>query len=233
MPLQNPDDALVAIFRHHANPNQAKSTEAGRLICDDLEIVEIRSPGGKNTIVVQPALAVSHWETDPHTGTEVKVTYAERFARQYQQFKVKTAQTKAGTPLDYAPFLTEARRAELRALNIYTVEALATLDGQELKNIGQGGRELKNAAMEYIEQSKASAPSQQLVAELEALRARNTVLQEDLDAMKNTAEGEFAAMSLDQLRDYITANTGHAPVGSLNRKALLGMAMNARPDKAA
>ena len=31
-----------------------------------------------------------------------------------------------------------------RALNLYTVEQLAAIDGQELKNLGPGGRELKN-----------------------------------------------------------------------------------------
>ncbi len=106
-----------------------------------------------------PATAFSHWEIDPQTGEQAKVTYAERFQRQYQQFKAHATQTKSGTPLAYAPFLTEARRAELRAQNIYTVEALAAIDGQELKNLGPGGRELKNAAMEYIEEAKARAPN--------------------------------------------------------------------------
>jgi hypothetical protein len=95
---------------------------------------------------VLPATSVSHWAIDPATGGQIKVTYAERFRRQYQQFKALTAQTKSGTPLTHAPFLTEGRRAEMRALNIYTVEQLAAIDGQELKNIGTGGRELKNAA---------------------------------------------------------------------------------------
>ena len=50
-------------------------------------------------------------------------------------------------------FLTEARRAELRAQNIYTIEALAAIDGLELKNLGMDGRDLKNKAMEYLEES--------------------------------------------------------------------------------
>ena len=68
---------------------------------------------------------MSHWSDDPVTGEQTQVTYAERFQHQYRQFKTAAAQTKTGTPLDHAPFLTEGRRAELRAQNIYTVEALA------------------------------------------------------------------------------------------------------------
>jgi hypothetical protein len=70
-------------------------------------------------------------------------------------------------------------------------------------------------------------------AELEALRAKNAVLEEDLEAVRNKPDGEFEAMTLEQLRDFITANTGHAPAGTLNRKTLTRMAMDTRPEKAA
>ena len=71
------------------------------------------------------------------------VTFAERFSKQYRQFKESQQQTKSGTPLDYLTFLTEGKRAELRAINIYTAEALAIVDGAELKNLGPGGREME------------------------------------------------------------------------------------------
>jgi hypothetical protein len=238
LPNQDPDAALVAMFRQHAKLNEAKTAKEGRPIFDDEEVCEIRFPGSRN-VSVFPATAMSHWTTDPETGAQVKVTYAERFRRQYQQFKSHTAQTKSGTPLDHAPFLTEARRAELRAQNIYTVEALAAVDGQELKNLGYGGRELKNGAIEYIAESKTGAPNLQMQAELEALRAKTAVLEEDLQAAKlaakkqATAEGEFDDMTLDQLREYIKTNTGHAVIGTPNRKALVRMAMDCRPDKVA
>jgi hypothetical protein len=52
-------------------------------------------------------------------------------------------------------------------------------------------------------------------------------------AAEEAVDDEFEAMSLDQLREYITAQTGQAPLGSLNRKNLMRMAINSRPDKAA
>ena len=258
---QDPDDNLVALFKQLAVPNPNKSAEAGRPIFDDQEVVEIRRPGAKDYGVFL-ATAVSHWVDDPFTGGQTKITYAERFRRQYQQFKAHAAQTKSGTPLDYAAFLSEGRRAELRALNIYTVEQLAEVEGAELKNLGPGGRELKNAAMEFIAQSLSGAPNLRMQQELEALKARNAILEEDfernrqkkaaensnvnlqdeLEALKSrnnvleqelSPPGEFDAMSLPQLREYITAQTGQAPLGSLNRKTLVRMAENSRPDKAA
>lgn len=251
---KDPDASVIALFRQSARRNEGKSATEGRPIYDDMEICELRYPGSKN-VGVYPALSFSHWAFDPITGGQKKVTYAERFPRQYQQFKSKVAQTKGGTPLEHAPFLTEARRAEFRAQNIYTVEALAEIEGAPLKNLGPGGRDLKNAAMKYIEEAKSGAGTAQMKAEHEALMARLATLEEDNKVLKarqaaepgaghplDVADGytkardsadaidpEFDGMSLDQLRDYINANTGHPPHGSLNRKTLTRMCQEARP----
>lgn len=230
---QDPDAALVATFKHLAVKNEAKTLEAGRPIYDDMEVCEIRFPG-KRDYSVFPATLVSHWRDDPEGG-QVAVSYAERFSHQYRQFKMLAQQTKTGTPLASAPFLSEGKRAELRALNIYTVEALASIDGQELKNLGYNGREFKNQAQTYIDESKRAAPDMQLMAKLEAAQARLSLLEEDNKLLKaavppSEPENEFSGMSVEQLRDYITTQTGIAPQGNINRKTLLRMAMDARPD---
>ena len=108
------DEKLVAVFKHHAEKNPLKTKEAGRPIYDDVEIVEIHEPGSRNTYVF-PSMVMSHW-SQTFDGP-VPVTYAERFSVQYRQFKAQQAQTISGTPLDEVPFLTEARKAELRALS--------------------------------------------------------------------------------------------------------------------
>lgn len=234
MPARDPDDAIVALFKHIAVKNEAKTLAAGRPIFDDVEVCEIHIPGSKNS-GVYPALAFCRWVDDPLTGEQSKQTYAERFSRQYQQFKAQAVQTKSGTPLANAPFLTEARRAELRAQNIYIIEQLAAIDGQELKNLGPGGREMKNKAIEFIDEGLKTAPNLQLQAELDSLRARNQLLEEDNERIKSLVPSdEFDDMSMEQLREFIKANTGHEPQGNLNRKALLRLAQLARsPEKAA
>ena len=238
MSVKDPDDSIVVIFKEMAVKDEVASLASGRPVFTDAEIVELHYPGSKNWSA-HPATSFSHWATDALTGEQVKVTYAERFQRQYRQFKAHATQTKTGTPLAYAAFLTEARRAELRAQNIYTVEALAHIDGQELKNLGTGGRDMKNAAMEYIAETQKGAGNAQIQAELEALRAVNAVMAEDLAMLKaqqtTPSAGpadEYEGMDLPQLREFITIHTGQAPLGALNRKTLVRMARNAAPEKA-
>jgi hypothetical protein len=236
MPPRDPDETLVVLFRHLAVENPQKTLAEGRPIFDDIEVCEIRAAGMRD-VKVFPATAPSAdgWVIDPFTQQQKQRSYAERFAHQYRQFKASQAQTKSGTPLEHAPFLTDGRRSELRAQNVYTVESLAAIEGAELKNLGPGGREMKNQAMAFIEESRGAAPNKQMLAELEALKARNAILEEDLTLKKSVdeSEGEFAGMSIDQLREFIKTNTGQGPVGQPARKTLVRMAMDCRPEKVA
>jgi len=238
MPPRDPDDLLVATFKHHAIHNEARSLIEGRPIYEDVEVCEIRSAGSKD-IKIFRSTDFCRWVDDPFTGSQRKESYAERFRHQYQQFKREATQTKVGMPLDVAPFLSDARKAELRALNVYTVEQLAAIDGAELKNLGPGGREMKNKAEEYIAEGRASAPNKQLVAELEQLRARNVILEEDAERKREMAptagDLEFERMDLPQLRQYIATHSGQMPIGAenMNRKTLVRMAESVRPEKVA
>jgi hypothetical protein len=58
-------------------------------------------------------------------------------------------------------------------------------------------------------------------------------LEEDAKALSGALESraeptQFDTMSLEQLREFITTNSGHAPHGSLNRKTLMRMATEAQ-----
>src|SRR5262245_6637514 len=157
---------ITPVFKMMAFKDEAASKKAGRPIYSDWEMCELRIAGSKDFPCV-PSLSFSHWIVDEESGEQRAITYAERFAKQYQQFKAREHQTKLGTPLDYLPFLTEGKRAELKALSIYTAEALAELEGQPLKNLGLGGRELKNKAQDYLASASHNAVLLQQQAKIE------------------------------------------------------------------
>ena len=229
------DTGVVAVFRNGTVKNDAKSAEAGRPIYDDREVVEVRYPGSRD-YGVYPATERSHWDVDQFTGEQRAVTFAERFSKQYQQFKTQQHQTKSGTPLDYLTFLTEGKRAELRALNIYTAEALAIVDGAELKNLGPGGREIKNKTIEFLANSSEAAKITKLEAELEMVRARNEILEEDnklIPKADTPQPSEYDNMSDAQLREHIRSLTGVSPKGNPSRKTLIRMAQEQKGNVAA
>lgn len=228
------EKGVVAIFRNHTMKNEGKSKLEGRAIFDDVEVCELRFAGSKNVFVF-PALSLSHWEQD-ELGDQRQVTYAERFPKQYQQFRSREQQTKAGTPLDYLPFLTEGKKAEFRALNIYTAEALSIVDGAELKNLGPSGREFKEKAIEFLATSSDGSRLTKLEAELEELKAKNQILEEDrrrLLSPREQATAEYDNMTDDQLRLHVKALTGIEPKGNLPRKTLIRMSQEQKENVAA
>lgn len=231
--LRNTDAVLVVTFVAKAEYNKLKSDLAGRPIYDDVEECQIRSPGSRE-MKPFPAHEHSHWEDDPYTGDRYSVTYAERFREQYRQFKAGVAQTIGGTPLSECGFVTPAKIAELRAFNIYTVEQLAQIDGQELKNLGPFGRDMKNKAADYIEQSKLVAPIIADAAKQAALEEENRILKEDMALLKRAKreEGaltEFDEMTDEQIRAYIEQRSGQKVLGKVPRKYLIRMAMDQTP----
>jgi hypothetical protein len=238
---RDPDAAAVAVFKHLPQENPIKTRAEGRPVFDDIEVVEIRFPGNRNW-TPYPAHSQSHVAEDPFTGTTRRVTYAERFRRQYEQFKAHQVQTKSGTPLEYVPFLTGARIAELKSQNIYTIEALAEVDGFELKNLGYQGRDLKNKAIEFIADRKSAAPTIQLQAELEAQRAELDALRADNEALKartidretnaKKIENQLVRHTNEQLKAMVEEAFGETLQGVIPRPTLLRMAIDAQLAKA-
>src|SRR4030095_1420159 len=101
------------------------------------------------------------------------------------------------------------------------------------KNLGLGGRDLKNLAQAYIDDAKNNnAPLLEMKARLDAVEARHQVLEQDLVLLqqrKAAAETQFDSMTDAELRDYIKTHTGVAPVGQPAHKNLVRMAVDAQP----
>lgn len=217
MALDKNDPLVVPVFKIHTTKNDAKSRDAGRPIYDDMEVVEVRFAGDRNKVSVFPALAICG-EVQDEDGNTRKITYAERWSDQYKRFKAKAQQIAEGTPVDELPFLTQAKRAELKALSIYTAEALAALDGQPLKNLGQGGRDLKNQAQAYLDNASGSANVTRMAAELEELRRTVAELRAD---KAPASDSEFASWTSDQIKDWIEEKISERPKGNPSHATLV------------
>lgn len=222
------------IFRMHEEINHTESAAKGRPIFDDMEVCEIHFPGDLKCWAVFPA-----HEAEPNATREAGHirTYAEIYNEQYLQFKSGHQQTVSGTPLSEAPFLSEGKRRELRALKIHTVEQLAGLDGAHLKTLGIGGREWKNQAQAYLDASAGTA-------NVTGMAARIAQLEETLriallhQAPAGTVPAPSAAATAgepkadkaledctdQELRDFIKTERGSAPPANTGRVRLIEIA---------
>jgi hypothetical protein len=221
--ISDPNALTHVVFRMHATPNEAKSQQAGRPIYDEMEVCDISFAGNKSTIGTFPAHEIVGYVDDPVMG-RVEQTYAQKYNQEYLAFKNSDPAALGGTPLEELPFLTQAKRLELKAVHVYTAEALAALDGNNLKMLGVDGRDLKDKAQLYIDTaqqgvsnadlqeqvSKQNAVIEQMQAELEQFRAA----QEPVDPRGKQAldeQAEREAEGRKTAQDIVDDADGGAP----------------------
>jgi hypothetical protein len=228
------ENLTVAIFKTHSTRNETKSKAAGRPIYDDIEVCELRFAANRQTVGVYPAHEVFKWHDDPESGERTPLTYALAYPDQYRKFKAGEAQVASGTPLGELPFLSQGKRLELKALNIHTAESLAALDGQALRMLGQGGRELKEKAQAYLDAATSTAvvtDQAELIAQLRARieqlevgRPAESPADSDADDKQVNSDSPFASMDPEDIVNWLTEVTKKKPRKNLSKAELVKLA---------
>ena len=147
---------VTPVFMTKPVYNEAKSKEAGRAIFDEIEMVEVWIAGDR---LNRPRFAVE----DEHK---------KRWPREYEAFKKGVKISTSGTPLEHWPRMTVGKVAELKALGIPTVDALAEMSDANLGNLGMGARELREEARSFLQQAAGTADVGKMAATIAELQAK-------------------------------------------------------------
>jgi len=171
MPAYSLDKKLYVNFYIRADLNSFKSAQEGRPIFDEVDYVRIIIPGDKNSIL----------------DTQVTEEHKHRFENQYQRFKKNQEQAVSGTPLEVWPQMTVGQVAELKAMNVHTVEQLADMPDQLAQKI-MGNHGLRAKAKLFLDAAAGEAGNTKMVAELEKRDNEIKLLRDQMDQlMKTTA----------------------------------------------
>jgi hypothetical protein len=184
--IQDDEKGVTAVFEMFPVLNPEKSKLSGRPVFDEIELCRVYLAANKQTVGAFPANSIwinKDMPTEWGTTEKTPITYAMRFNKQYLEFKAGGKQSFSGTLLSELPFLNQAKRLELKALNIHTAEALASLDGAALKMLGPGGRELKNQATAYIEKAREGVGANELADKLSQRDARIQELERRIESI--------------------------------------------------
>lgn len=142
------DNRLYVQFFVEAVQNNFKTEQQKRPIFDEIEMVRIFTPGSRDVMVGKATL-----------------NYQLRFPKQYAAFKAGKDLPLEGTPLEEVPFLSVGQVAELKALNIRTLEGLAYMSDAMAQQV-MGNFALRQKAQQLIAANKESEPAEKLAAEL-------------------------------------------------------------------
>jgi hypothetical protein len=168
------DKKLLVIFYKGTIKNEFKSTEAGRPIFDEIDLVKILTPGSRDTF----------------TGDATE-TYQARFPQQWARYKAGQSQELAGTPLNMLPWLSIGQIAEFEAVNVKTVEHLAGMP-DVLAQKFMGAAQIKSRAQQYLDAAHDAAPLLKVTAELNKRDVQIEELKATVQALKDKIDADAA-----------------------------------------
>jgi len=171
------DSGLFVRFYSDAILNQQKSDIEGRPIYDQAEMCEILF-AGDNT------------KTKVGRATDGNPPYYLRFPTQYAAFKQQLEIVQDGTPIEHWPPITKAQALELKAMNIHTVEMLASIADVNLK--WMGARQLRENAKVWLSEAESGKESIRLNKQIEELQMQ-------IEAMRNQKNGFSASQKQEQV----------------------------------
>ncbi len=202
---------LVVTFFPEPVKDEAASEKEGRPIFNDVDKVRIQIAGDPKSVFV----GFAH-ESSPERGPDGQaLTYAELHLPIYEAYRQGVEYVGPGTPLTELPFLTVARAAELRALKIFTAEALAGLDGRNLARLGMDGRKLKEQAEAFIARASGTAEYTKLAEENASMAAKIAAMEAKIEALVAGGSGDGATVSQSDDQSKVSADN---PFADWNRE---------------
>ena len=221
------DIAVTPIFKYETLEDVPASERAGKQILVTHEVVEVRFAGQKLYSPVFPAMASYRRE-----GLRT-ITYAERWAEQYAAFLQGNAQQASGTPLEMLKQygISDAQLSLCRALKVYSIEALAQMEGTAAKNLGMASNDLKRMAKEFMDAKSSSSNQASRIAELEAQIAamQNPIPDKELSPDAIEAAVSDADAEIEALKSQYKDITGARPRGNPSVETLRSMVAEAQP----
>jgi hypothetical protein len=136
--------------------DQERTRTEGRKCFKDEEWIKIMVPGDRHNTVERPVQRTGIIPTDD----------CMRFARQYERFRAQQAQpAHEGTPLSLWPQIPAPLAEELRFINIFTVEQLATLADTYIHKVPMGSQ-WKQKASDFVKAMQDASVVNKMQAEL-------------------------------------------------------------------
>ncbi|MDO4161884.1 MAG: hypothetical protein Q4D80_02620 [Pseudomonadota bacterium] len=179
-------DIDFSLFQQVINQSESEKNVAARFYDKAVKTNEVSENGlpiFKNVTYVEIRLKDNNTEVFNQPASSEKI---RRFPKEYALYQLSKKEAEKGTPLEQFAFLTAAEIATCKNRGVFTVETLAKLDFEKVKNLGlENEHVLAQMFLEKSENNKALdnfiKKELEYKREIEALREQLTVLQRALN----------------------------------------------------
>lgn len=180
-------------FRYEAVEHEQKSREAGRKVFQQALLMRTYSPGSKDTLDRMMLV----WPEEGAAPVIMEPDLWRTYSDVAEKWMAKVSTDAVGTPLALLN-LNVAAEAVLREVGVATVEALAAVPDNGLRNI-EGGRGLRERARSFLAAQQDAAPLAAAEDRAKAAEDRAKAAEEEVAALRR--EMVSLRASLDELRE--------------------------------
>lgn len=168
----DPDAALVVKFYSRAVHQPFPSVAAGRPIYENVDYIQIFTPGNQLNIIDTP----------------VRGEHKARFRLQWKEYEAgRGSGMEMGTPLNQWPSLSTAQAEEFRGVKFFTVEQVANASDQQLQSLGMiGGANplvIRDRAKAFLGLAAGNAPTEKLAQENAEMKQQLEDMQKQVAAL--------------------------------------------------
>lgn len=192
-------------FQRIPKENKVASEREGRMVYIDVDEAWITPVGSRDMM--------KHSVKDWLTGLREKVRlnrypreWLDKHERDYKLWQEGQEIPLEGTPIKGWGLLSPAQQEMLIKMNVRTVEVLAKLNDEGIKNLGMGGLDLKRKAQNWLDQHHDAGVMAQ---NMSALQKENELLKANLESLGE--KFELLKRQLDQGIPTVAATTIDPP----------------------
>lgn len=201
------DQGVYAEFFEDAILDQVKTNAQGRQVYKKVDMIRIMFPGDKTKEIVREVRTVAEGP---------QPSDIERFPRQWAAYKSQTQQIQDGVPIEQWPPINKAQALELKAMNIHTVEQLASVSDGNLNWIG--ARQMRDNAKAWLDEAESGAETIALRNIIEELRVENIALKNTINGLKSISDTNVAPTTAPKPEPSLVAEEEVKPIVTKMRK---------------
>jgi hypothetical protein len=173
--------APLVRFETRAIENRAESIKQGRYVADDRVFVIVTPAGSKDEFEQEAQTWLSSIRERARKGT-FNPEWARHFEQHFKAWQEGQELPDMGTPIKTWPLLSPAKVEMYIRANVRTVEDLAALTEEGIKNCGMGARMDKQTAANWLETATKGADA----GRMSALESENQTLKAQVSELSDT-----------------------------------------------
>lgn len=178
-PVISAKDRPYVAFETRPEEDKRASKAEGRMVFIDQHYARITPPGSRDVHYEKLPEWFSKLDVNVRTG-RVMPEWVDQWKVAYEKYKKGQELPLDGTPIRGWTMITGAQQENLIALNILTVEDLATLPSEGMSRIGMGALELRRRAEAWLAQKDGVEPN---AVKMASLQRENDTLKETVKAL--------------------------------------------------